>query len=109
MGWLREIAAPFVVAVPSGARVRTRLRVATADAAVLRAVGSHLGSLASADLAARCREGLLNARGQARSRRDRKRELTTASSSRWAEAVTRAGPAGTATRPGSPRPFGAAG
>jgi hypothetical protein len=87
---LREIAAPFVVAVPSGTRVRTRLRVATADAAVLCAVGSHLGSLASADLAARCREGLLNARGQARSRRDRKRELTTASSSRWAGAVTRA-------------------
>ena len=61
MGGLREIAAPFVVAAPSAARVRTRLRVPTADAAVLRAVGRHLGSLASADLAARCREGLLDA------------------------------------------------
>jgi hypothetical protein len=57
VGGLREIAAPFVVAVPSGARVRTRLRVSAADAAVLRAAGRHLGSLASADLAARCREG----------------------------------------------------
>jgi IS605 OrfB family transposase len=90
VGGLREIAAPFVVAVPSGARVRTRLRVAAADAAVLRMVGSHLGSLASADLAARCREGQLDARGRARSRRERKRALTAASSSRWAGAVTRA-------------------
>ena len=90
MGGLREIGAPFVAAPPSGARVRTRLRVAPADAAVLRAAGSHLGSLASADLAARCREGLLDARGRARSRRDRKRELTAGSSSRWAGAVTRA-------------------
>jgi hypothetical protein len=90
VGGLREIAAPFVVAAPSGARVRTRLRVPAADAAVLRAVGRHLGSLASADLAARCREGLLDAEGRARSRRERKRALTAASSSRWAGAVTRA-------------------
>ena len=89
MGGLREIAPPFVVAAPSGARVRTRLRVPAADAAVLRAAGRHLGSLASADLAARCREGLLDGRGRARSRRDRKRALTAASSSRWAGTVTR--------------------
>ena len=90
MGGLREIAPPFVAAAPSGARVRTRLRVPAADAAVLRAVGRHLGSLASADLADRCREGLLDAHGRARSRRDRKRKLTAASSSRWAGALTRA-------------------
>jgi len=90
MGRLREIAAPFVAAPPAGARVRTRLRVTAADAAVLRAAGRHLGSLASADLAARCREGLLDAPGRARSRRDRKRALTAASSSRWAGAITRA-------------------
>ena len=89
MGGLRVIAAPFVVASPSGARVRTRLRVTAADEAVLRAAGRHLGSLASADLAARCREGLLDATGRARSRRERKRALTAASSSRWAGAVTR--------------------
>ncbi len=89
MSGLREIAAPFVVASPSGARVRTRLRVQAADATVLRAVGRHLGSLASADLAARCREGLMDARGRAVSRRERKRALTAASSSRWAGAVTR--------------------
>ena len=63
MGGLREIAAPFVAAPAGGARVRTRLRAAAADAAVLRAAGAHLGSLASADLAARCREGLLDAPG----------------------------------------------
>jgi len=35
-GRLREIRAPFVVAVPSGARVRARLRVSVQDALVLR-------------------------------------------------------------------------
>ena len=56
MSALRTIAEPFVVAPPAGARVRTRLRVPDADAAVLREAGEHLGSLASADLAARCAE-----------------------------------------------------
>jgi hypothetical protein len=39
MGGLREIAAPFVAAVPAGARVRTRLRLSPDDAAVLAAAG----------------------------------------------------------------------
>jgi IS605 OrfB family transposase len=56
---------------------------------VLRAVGAHLGSLAGKDLAARCAEGRLDARGRARSRAARKRALTAASSSRWAGAITR--------------------
>jgi hypothetical protein len=89
-GKLRPVAAPFVVAVPAGARVRGRLRVSPGDAAVLRAAGEHLGSLASADLAARCAEGRLDARGRAVSRRERKRALTAVSSSRWAGAITRA-------------------
>ena len=88
-GRLREIAAPFVVAAPAGARVRTRLRVTAEDAAVLRAVGTYLGSLASADLAARCAEGRLDGKGKAASRRERKRALTARSSSRWAGAITR--------------------
>jgi IS605 OrfB family transposase len=86
---LRRIAVPFVAAPPAGARVRTRLRAGTEDEAVLRAVGRHLGSLAGRDLAARCAEGRLGARGKAVSRRERKRALTTASSSRWAGAITR--------------------
>ena len=89
MGRLREIAAPFVAGAPAGARVRTRLRVSPGDAAVLRAVGSHLGSLAGRDLAARCAEGRLDAKGRAVSRRERKRALTAGSSSRWAGAITR--------------------
>jgi hypothetical protein len=89
VGGLREIASPFVAAVPAGARVRTRLRVAAQDAAVLRAAGSHLGSLAGRDLAARCAEGRLDARGRAASRAVRKRALTAESSSRWAGAITR--------------------
>jgi hypothetical protein len=56
---------------------------------VLRAVGVHLGSLASADLAARCAEGRLDGQGKAVSRRERKRALTVQSSSRWAGAITR--------------------
>jgi hypothetical protein len=86
---LREIAAPFVAAAPAGARVRTRLRVSPEDAGVLRAVGRHLGSLAGRDLAARCAEGKLDAKGRAESRRERKRALTGQSSSRWAGAITR--------------------
>jgi hypothetical protein len=87
---LREIGVAFVAAVPSGARVRTRLRVSAGDAAVLTAVGRHLGSLAGRDLAARCSEGRLDAKGQAASRAVRKRALTGLSSSRWAGAITRA-------------------
>ncbi len=89
MSGLRPVAAPFVAAVPAGARVRARLRVSGQDEAVLRAAGSHLGSLAGRDLAARCAEGRLDARGRAASRAVRKRALTAESSSRWAGAITR--------------------
>ena len=89
MSGLREIAAPFVAAAPAGARVRTRLRISPADEAVLRAAGSHLGSLAGRDLAARCAQGRLGAQGRAVSRAARKRALTAESSSRWAGAITR--------------------
>jgi hypothetical protein len=85
----REIAGPFVAAAPAGARVRARLRVSPADAAVLRAVGSHLGMLAGRDLAARCAQGRLDAKGRAVSRAARKRALTAGASSRWAGAITR--------------------
>lgn len=85
----RSVAPCFVVAPPEGARVRTRLRVSDDDAAVLWAVGRQLGSLAGRDLAARCREGVLDAGGRKDSRRERKRTLTAGSSSRWAGAITR--------------------
>jgi len=86
---LREIAQPFIAAATAGTRVRTRLRVSDGDAAVLRAVGRHLGCLAGRDLAARCRQGRLDAKGRAESRRERKRALTAQSSARWAGAITR--------------------
>jgi IS605 OrfB family transposase len=88
-GSLRPVGVPFVAAAPGGARVRARLRVSAGDAAVLRVVGGHLGSLAGRDLAARCAEGRLDAAGRARSRAVRKRALTAESSSRWAGAITR--------------------
>jgi IS605 OrfB family transposase len=88
-GTLRRVAAPFVAAAPTGARVRARLRLSAEDEAVLWAVGAHLGSLAGRDLAARCAEGRLDAAGKAASRAARKRALTAESSSRWAGAITR--------------------
>lgn len=89
MATLRPIAEPFVAAAPAGARVRTRLRLSAGDADVLSAVGTYLGSLAGRDLAARCGEGRLDAKGKANSRAARKRILTADSSSRWAGAITR--------------------
>lgn len=87
---LREIRAPFPAAPPAGARVRTRLCPDPAGASVLAATGRHLGSLASADLATRCAEGRLDHEGKSESRARRKKNLTAASTSRWAGAITRA-------------------
>jgi len=81
---LRQVPGPFVVAPPAGARVRTRLPVNGTDEMVLKALGAHLGHLASGDLARRVAEGPLDAKGKARSRQARKQALTAASSSRWA-------------------------
>jgi hypothetical protein len=58
-----------------------------ADANVLRLVGSHLGRLASADLAQRVRDGL---RHDKESWANRKRALTVVSSARWAGSITKA-------------------
>ena len=86
---LRAIACPFVVAPPAGVRVRTRLLLDPPDAEVLVELGSHLGALAGADVAKRCRDGALDAKAKAVSRRERKRALTPASTARWAGAITR--------------------
>ena len=83
----RALSAPFVVAPPSGCRIRTRLHLSPADVVVLRAVGSHLGALAGADLAARVRIG--NVPAAQNRRAERKKALTAQSSSRWAGAITR--------------------
>jgi hypothetical protein len=81
---LRPIATPFVVAPPTGVRIRTRLRPSAVDQAVLRQVGEYLGRLAGRDLGERCRIG----HGDDQRPR-RKRTLTADSSSRWAGAITR--------------------
>ncbi|MFC8096974.1 IS200/IS605 family accessory protein TnpB-related protein [Streptomyces sp. NPDC057363] len=88
MGGLRKLAAPFVTLGPSGVAVCTRLKQLTAvDLEVLRRVGAHLGTLASRDLKARCRDGLDHNAG---AWAVRKRELTPQSSARWAGAITKA-------------------
>jgi IS605 OrfB family transposase len=86
---LRTIAPPFVAAPPSGARVRTRLMVDDTDREVLKSLGTHLAHLASKDLARRCAEGALDAKGKAASRTIRKKALTAESSSRWTGTITR--------------------
>ncbi|MFE2265771.1 IS200/IS605 family accessory protein TnpB-related protein [Streptomyces griseosporeus] len=87
MSGLRDMRAPFVVPGPTGVAIRARLRVSPADVAVLTAVGTFLGSLASRDLAARCRQGT---ESDAACWAARKRELTGLSSARWAGSVTKA-------------------
>ncbi|GAA4052950.1 IS200/IS605 family accessory protein TnpB-related protein [Streptomyces shaanxiensis] len=82
------MAASFVASGPSGVAIRTRLKhLAPDDEKVLRLVGAHLGSLASKDLRARCRDGLEHS---TETWAGRKRELTPLSSSRWAGAITKA-------------------
>ncbi|MFI6251112.1 hypothetical protein [Streptomyces sp. NPDC051016] len=83
------LAAPFMVAAPSGARIRDRLKDLTVtDVQVLTLVGENLGRHQRADLAARVRMGNVPAKETGRA--ERKRQLTAVSSSRWAGAMTRA-------------------
>ncbi|MEU4273317.1 IS200/IS605 family accessory protein TnpB-related protein [Streptomyces sp. NPDC026092] len=85
---LREIAPSFVALGPAGVAIRDRLKHLTAeDEDVLRLVGAHMGSLASKDLVARCRDGLEHSTDTWAAR---KRSLTPESSARWAGAVTKA-------------------
>jgi len=46
---MRSISAPFVVARPAGARIKTRLRLLAADEAVVWAVAEYLGDPAVQD------------------------------------------------------------
>jgi len=85
---LRTIDEPFVAAGPSGVAVRDRLRNLTpGDEEVLRAVGAHLGRLASCDLRQRCADGSDHSSGTWAAR---KQGLTAGSSSRWAGSITKA-------------------
>jgi hypothetical protein len=84
---LRSIEPPFVALGPSGVAIRTRLKhLSPQDEEVLRAVGAHLGSLASKDLKRRCAEGLEHSSDTWAAR---KRDLTGESSSRWAGSITK--------------------
>ncbi|MEV6967903.1 hypothetical protein AB0M47_22615 [Hamadaea sp. NPDC051192] len=85
---LRTIDASFVVLGPSGVAIRDRLKHLTGeDEQVLRAVGEHLGRLASLDLKTRCADGLEHNSDRWAARKQR---LTAESSSRWAGSITRA-------------------
>jgi IS605 OrfB family transposase len=85
---LRQIDPSFVALGPSGVAIRDRLGGLTpTDEKVLRLAGAHLASLAARDLKARCADGLEHS---TKSWAARKRELTAASSSRWAGSITKA-------------------
>ncbi|HEY6788950.1 MAG TPA: transposase, partial [Trebonia sp.] len=85
---LRAIGEPFVAAGPSGVAIRGRLKnMAPGDEEVLRAVGAHLGRLASSDLRQRCADGNNHGSGTWAAR---KQGLTSVSSSRWAGSITKA-------------------
>lgn len=84
---MRKISEPFVVAPPTGARIRTRLAVTPDQHVALWEVGSFLGELSRRDLAARIRLG--NVPVKDNQRRERKASLTPLASSRWAGAITR--------------------
>ena len=79
-----RVATPLVVAAPTGARIRTRLRPLAWDAVVVQAVGEQLGRLAGQDLRLRCQIGPGDDQ-----RTIRKQAMTAACSSRWAGAITR--------------------
>ena len=84
---LRTLGDPFVVAAPTGQHIRTRLHLTETEAAVLTKTGTFLGSLAAKDLADRCALG----RGYKHlGRIERKRALTSQTSSRLAGSITAA-------------------
>jgi hypothetical protein len=79
---------------PAGVAITTRLLVTPTDEIVLDAVAGHLGQLRRADLARACHPASLAAGtsgNQRQTHRDelnaRKRDLTTQSSARWANAI----------------------
>ena len=87
---LRRIGDPVVASAPAGVRIRTRVHLTVAEAAVVGAIGSFLGSVYRAELAARVGLGRLDRQSQARWRAQRKQAVTAVASSRWAGAITRA-------------------
>jgi hypothetical protein len=86
---LRRIGVPAVAPPPAGVRIRTRIHLTDAEAAALSAVGSFLGGVYRAELAGRVRLGVLDRQSRAGWRAERKRAVTSVSSSRWAGAITR--------------------
>jgi IS605 OrfB family transposase len=87
---LRRITDPVVAAAPAGVRIRTRIHLSPGEADVVAEIGSFLGSVYRAELAARVELGRLDHEEHAAWRAQRKQALTTVSSSRWAGAITRA-------------------
>jgi IS605 OrfB family transposase len=85
---LRTIAESFVVAPPSGTSTRTRLHPTDTEADGLRQIGMYLGSLYRSDVVARSKIGVVPKKLNGRA--ERKRDLTTDTSSRWAGTITRA-------------------
>lgn len=76
----------FVVAPPSGVRVRSRFQPTDGEVSILRRIGEHLHGLYAADVNDRIAVGPVKQKDNQRARR--KKALTGASSSRWAGSIT---------------------
>ena len=85
----RQVRSRFIVAAPSGVRIRTRLHPAADEAAALRAIGTFLGTVYRTELATRVAAGKLDHTQQAEHRKVAKKRVTAVTSSRWAGAITR--------------------
>lgn len=83
---MRDIAAPFVVAPPTGARITTRLHPTAVEEQALRTIGDYLGAAYRRTLSDRLETNL----GSKEWRKVTKQALTADTSSRWAGALTRA-------------------
>ncbi|MGH3828754.1 MAG: hypothetical protein ACRDQX_16525, partial [Pseudonocardiaceae bacterium] len=86
---LRRIGDPVVAAGPAGVRIRTRIHLEDAEAAVLAEIGDFLGACYRRELAGRVELGRLDHKAHAAWRAERKQAVTAVSSSRWAGAITR--------------------
>lgn len=87
---LRRIGDPVVAPPPAGVRIRTRLHLSDAEAAVLGEVGEFLGSVYRRELTGRIALGTMDHKAHGVWRAERKAAVTVVSSSRWAGAITRA-------------------
>lgn len=84
---LRTIADPFVVALPTGTSLTTRIKPSPYEAEYLAVVGTYLGSLYRTEVSERVAKGKMGAEEKKEWTAQHKKTLTALTSSRWAGAI----------------------